>query len=154
MIIESSSITSSGQLLTACAANKSPNNPKGENLSPHVSWAPVEGAACYAVVMFDEDANWLHWYIAATTETELEQGMFTNTSEYIGPYPPKSAGAHTYRIEVFALKQVSDTYKVKMNGTNTYSEIVTGLDTANGQTGNVIARDHLVCSYANGDKTP
>lgn len=62
--VTSSSVNKSGRLLTESAADKSPNSPLGSNKSPQLTWNTVDGAGCYAVCMFDEDANWLHWLAA------------------------------------------------------------------------------------------
>ena len=95
---------------------------KGEDISPHLSWDSVEGAACYAVYMIDPDGgNWVHMK-AVTTEAGLEAGDIptkkTGTDgedmgRYIGPYPPN--GVHTYNVYVFALKDVVG-YKELLGG--------------------------------------
>ena len=73
---------------------------KGEDVSPNLSWEPVEGASCYAIYMVDPlGGYWIHMK-AVTKETSLETGEI---STYIGPYPP--AGVHSYEVYVFALKE-------------------------------------------------
>ena len=73
---------------------------KGEDLSPNLSWEPVEGAACYAVYMIDPlGGYWIHMK-AVTKETNLDTGAIKT---YRGPYPP--VGVHTYEVYVFALKE-------------------------------------------------
>ncbi len=94
-----------GKLLTAVAADKKPNSPLGENQSPALSWESVEDANYYAIIMFDESANWLHFFKTDITTTSIEQGKYTDSEVYVGPYPPKSSGLHNYRIEVFAIKE-------------------------------------------------
>ena len=109
--VSSDSIDEAGNLLAETAADKSPNNPLGSNESPQLTWDAVDGAAYYAVCMFDEDANWLHWLVLDLEETGLEQGAFTSPGEYVGPYPPANSGQHHYRIEVFALKQATRSFQ-------------------------------------------
>ena len=153
MVVTSESINEAGRLLTVTAANRSPNRPRGENVSPQLTFTPVEGAACYAIIMFDTKANWLHGLVTDVTETELEQGAYTGTKQYIGPYPPKGTGDHPYRVEVFALKAAPDKVIGKMNAKNNYEKMVTGLDTANGEAGNILLRGHVEGLYAYGDAT-
>lgn len=70
------------------------NTDYGKNVSPQLSWEPVEGAKSYVIYMVDTSAgNWLHWRAGNITETTLEQGSATEC-EYIGPYPP--SGTHNY----------------------------------------------------------
>ncbi len=153
MKLTSESINNEGKLLTATAADKGSNNPTGENQSPQLAWEAVEGAAAYAVCMFDEDANWLHWF-TTVQETELAQGRDTDHSVYVGPYPPKALGRHNYRIEVFALQEATGKLPGKMDARNTYADIVKGINAkADGQQGNVLARGHIIGTYQNGDNT-
>lgn len=151
MKITSTSIDGDGNLLTVCAANKSLNEPKGENQSPAVSWDAVEGAACYVVVMFDETANWLHWVSEPFSGVELDQGAFMSTDTYVGPYPPKSSGRHQYRIEVFALKIAPDAVIGKLDAANVYADIVGNLDKSGGAEGNILARGYVLAAYEHGD---
>jgi len=151
--VSSNSIDEAGRLLTETAADKSPNNPLGGNQSPGMTWEAVEGAAYYAVCMFDEDANWLHWLVLDIEKTELEQGEYTSHSDYVGPYPPQSAGQHHYRIEVFALKQATDNLFLKLDTTQSYSDIVKYLNRSGNGENNILARGYIVGTYANGDVT-
>lgn len=151
--VTSQSITDDGRLITLCAANRSPNKPRGENQSPQLSFAPVEGAACYAIYMFDVTANWLHMAVVGVTETDLPLGAYTGTKQYIGPYPPKGTGDHRYVIEVFALKAIPDKVVGKMNASNKYEKIVASLDLAGGQEGNILWRGTIEGLYRNGDNT-
>ncbi len=91
------------------------NTEKGENLSPELSFDKVEGAEYYYIYMVDETANnWVHWIATDIQKEELDTGA--NTKEYkdnpdfkyIGPYPPKGSGEHTYTIYVFAMKGKPD----------------------------------------------
>ena len=46
------------------------NTVNGENVSPQLSWEPVDGAECYAIYMVDTSANcWIHWKSGGVTET-------------------------------------------------------------------------------------
>ena len=153
MRVTSQSINEEGRLLTVTAANRSPNKPRGENKSPQITFDEVEGATCYALVMFDTTANWLHFLVADVTETELTLGAYANTKQYIGPYPPRGTGDHNYRLEVFALKAVPDKVVGKMNAQNTYDKIVQGLDVTGGEPGNILLRGFVDGLYAYGDKT-
>lgn len=149
----SSSVNEDGKLLTVCAADNGHTNPAGQNQSPGLQWDTVEDAGSYVVVMFDEDANWLHWLTSDVLETVLEQGAFMQSSTYIGPYPPKSTGRHHYRIEVFAVRGTPDDLVAKMNATNNYADIVSSIDVSSGEPGNILARGHIECTYENGDNT-
>lgn len=153
MTVSSSSINSEGKLYTITAANQNPNDPKGENKSPNLEWEKIENAACYAVVMFDTSANWLHMFLPDVTVTELEEGKFTETSIYIGAYPPINSGAHEYRIEIFALKEKPHNLVFIIDKTQNYKDIVKALDRYNAQNGNVLARGYITATYTNGDNT-
>ena len=51
------------------------NTNKGENVSPQLSWAPVEGASSYVIIMVDTSVkSWVHWISDNVTETELPGG--------------------------------------------------------------------------------
>jgi len=101
--VSSSSIVDE-KFSSTIAADKKSNDPIGENHSPALSWEAVKDANYYAVIMFDETANWLHLFVTDIIDTQLSEGTYTDTNTYIGPYPSKSSGEHTYRIEVFAIK--------------------------------------------------
>lgn len=150
--VSSSSITEGGRLLTACAADKAPNDPMGENQSPALSWQAVSGAACYAVVMFDTDANWLHW-LAVTRENTLDLGAYGADTGYTGPYPPTGTGRHSYRIEVFALAQDPGSTNVKLDSAQPWEAVVDSLDKADGEAGNILARGYVTGTYEHGDDT-
>lgn len=113
----------------------------------------MEGANYYAVMMFDVDANWLHFMVTDVTGTELEQGAYTATDTYVGPYPPKSAGTHTYRIAVFAIqKQPNDTI-AKPDSRQSYAELVNHLNQVGGSSDNIIAYGYVEGTYTYGDET-
>ena len=110
------------------------------NISPALSWEPVEGASCYVIYMVDLNANcFLHWVQGDITETTLSQG-YAGTKYYKGMYPPPG-DTHVYNIYVFALKNPV----TKVKGTaNTISaklpDFMKELDTdKDGNTGNIIA---------------
>lgn len=151
--VTSVSVNRDGKLMTAAAADRTPNSPLGGNRSPQLSWEAVDGASCYAVCMFDTDANWLHWFVTDVRKTSLGEGEYTAKEQYVGPYPPRTAGRHHYKMEVFALKKAPDKPSAKMDAVNTYSEIVDSLNVENNTPDNILARGSLVGTYANGDDT-
>ena len=130
--VTSTSVTNEGKLLTSSASAQR-NNPLGENKSPAVKWDAVEGANYYAVMMFDVNANWLHLFVTDITDTEVSQGTYTDSDIYIGPYPPKSSGIHTYRIAVFAIKEQPKDTIGKLDGKNSYEGIVNHLNQVGGK---------------------
>ena len=146
--VSSESITADGKLLTICGADKAPNDPLGENQSPQLSWKAVEGTESYVILMVDETASWLHW--CAKAETSVEQGAFTN-KEYVGPYPPKGSGVHDYRMEVLALKELSEAALENVDKQVNYKELIEQLDTVNSKTGNILARGHVTAAFEHGD---
>ena len=82
------------------------NTSVGNNDTPQLSWAPVDGAEEYLIYMFDETSNmFVHWKAIDVHQTSLPQGWGADvqTSEYIGPYPP--SGTHRYVIYIFAMKE-------------------------------------------------
>lgn len=147
--VASTSIVES-KLLASIAAKKDSNELDGENQSPAVSWELVEDANYYAVIMFDESANWLHFFVTDITTTEIEEGMYTNVKTYIGPYPPKSSGAHTYRIEVFAIKKKPNYPIGEIDSRESYSSIVNHLNQVGGNSDNILARGYITGTYQNG----
>lgn len=146
--VTSSSIVD-GKLAQACAANKKPNDPLGENQSPALRWDAVEEANYYAVIMFDESANWLHMFVTDITDTQLKEGEYTNSKTYVGPYPPKSSGEHTYRIEVFAIKQQPNYPIGELDSRESYSNIVNHLNEVGGKMNNILARGYVQATYTN-----
>jgi len=142
-----------GNLLTATAADKKSNNPLGENKSPAVSWESVEDANYYAVIMFDESANWLHFFETEITDTEIEEGEYSDLEVYIGPYPSQSSGVHTYRIEVFAIKEQPNYTISEVDSRESYNFIVNHLNQVGGNYDNILARGYVLGTYKCGDKT-
>ena len=126
------------------------NLSSGENMSPELTWEPVDGASQYVVIMID--GGWLHMDVF-TTETSLAAGSVgrgERGAQYVGPYPP-TGSTHTYTVFVFALK--NDMGEVSLmfnNGANSVDIIYSNLDVdADGNTGNVIAYARLDGNYTN-----
>lgn len=120
------------------------NTDSGDNISPDITWEPVDGASQYVVIMLD--GSWLHMDVF-TTETSLAEGAYTTGSkgeQYVGPYPPKG-NPHTYTVFVFALAGEPENITLLFDSSgNMISNIYTDLDTdASGNTGNVIAYGRL-----------
>jgi phosphatidylethanolamine-binding protein (PEBP) family uncharacterized protein len=141
--VTSTSINSNGRLLTATAY-------VGLNQSPQLSWDAVSGAACYAIFMVDESAEyWLHWRVTNVNKTSLEQGETIAGAAYKGPYPPHTYD-HNYRIEVFALKQAPGTSIGTFDNKNNYTAMVNQLNAVGGGD-NILGRGHIIGKYKNGD---
>jgi hypothetical protein len=123
------------------------NNDYGKNVSPQLSWEPVEGTKSYVIYMVDTSAgNWLHWRAGNITETTLEQGSATE-SEYIGPYPP--SGTHNYEIYVYAMKADVEQIPGAFDSTNEgFGQFESLFD----ESGSVIAYGHISGTYTHGDK--
>lgn len=147
--VQSDSIDEAGKLLTETAADMSINDPIGSNQSPHLSWDAVDGAAYYAVCMFDTSAQWLHWLIGDLEKTELEQGEYTSRDDYIGPYPPKGSNPHQYRIEIFALRQAVNDIDLSLNAKHAYADIEAYLDLSHSGGDNILARGSITGKYGN-----
>lgn len=145
LVLTSTSMLDDGRWLSMITKSK------GENISPQLSWTPIENASCYGIYMFDTTAgNWLHWIASDVTETELDMGVVLENSRYVGPYPP--SGTHTYEITVFAFKNSPDSYPGRFNNTNhDLDAIMVQLDTSNGATGNIITKGVLSGTYTSGD---
>ncbi|BCN30969.1 YbhB/YbcL family Raf kinase inhibitor-like protein [Anaeromicropila herbilytica] len=143
--ITSTSLKDDGRWLSVITSSK------GENLSPQLSWTPVDKASCYAIYMIDTSAgNWCHWIAKDVKVTELEQGAKLDNSQYIGPYPP--SGTHTYEVRIFALKATPDSYKGINNSENyKLDSIISALDTSNGETGNILATGVISGTYKSSD---
>lgn len=119
-----------------------------ENVSPELSWEPVEGADSYVIYMVDVTAYFfLHWKADAVTETDLPQGWATGAS-YVGPYPP-SGVTHTYDVYVIALRGDVDRVRGTVNATNqNFASFIRGLDTdVDGNIGNIISYGYLSGEY-------
>ena len=107
------------------------NTSQGKNMSPSLYWESVDGASQYAIVMIDEDADWLHWIVTGIKETNVPCGYNLGDvyGEYVGPYPP--SGTHTYTIYVFAMKY--DCMNIDCNfdgGHNDIDSILSDLNTS------------------------
>jgi len=130
------------------------NTARGSNVSPQLSWEPVENAAGYAVYMIDTSAkNWLHWKSADVKETILSEGWASET-EYVGPYPP--GGTHTYDVYVFALKNSPKEIAGNFDSSNdnfmsNWNDMMTSLDTSDGTPGNIISYGYLSGTYTAGE---
>ncbi len=123
----------------------------GSNLSPQLSWEPVEGADSYVIFMVDTDAtNWMHWKSEGVAETELPRG-WASEDEYIGPYPP--SGTHDYEVYVIALAGPVERVKGSFNSMNLkFAANTLALDTAaDGSEGNILAYGHITGTYTHGD---
>ncbi len=122
------------------------NTKYGENVSPALSWDPVDGAECYVIYMIDTSArNWMHWKMENVTETELLRGRASD-SEYVGPYPP--SGTHDYEIYVYALKEpVSDIGGDFDKANPGFDDVIRNLDKS---CGNIIACGHIKGTYTHG----
>ena len=119
---------------------------KEGNLSPELTWDEVDGAGCYAVFMIDvSTTTWLMWYVIVDT-THFDKGRYTDSTEYVGPYPP---GAHDFIVYVVALKdepkissypldQVTGDIDDKLNVLNTATD---------GSIGNVLAYGSVKATY-------
>ena len=117
---------------------------KGSNVSPQLSWEPVEGASTYAIYMLDISMHyWIHWISNDVTETTLPQG-WAPASDYVGPYPPEG-GSHTYDVYVIALKNPVERLKGGINSTTEKApEFIAATDVdADGNSGNIISIGHL-----------
>ena len=103
----------------------------GDGLSPALAWTPVEGAASYALLVEDPDADrpepyvhWVAWNIPAGA-TSLPEGLAPDarlaepagslqgvndrgTVGYFGPRPPAGSGLHHYQVQLFALDTTLD----------------------------------------------
>jgi len=98
----------------------------GDGVSPALSWTPVPGAAGYALLMEDPDADrpqpyvhWVAWNIpadaaslpeglAGAARLESPAGMQQGVNDrggvgYFGPRPPEGSGVHHYQLQLFAL---------------------------------------------------
>lgn len=113
----------------------------GENLSPQLSWEPVEGAEEYVIYMVDRNSNgFLQWKSAGIKTTELPQGWTSNLTEYNGPHLGHGY-THIYDIYVIALRAPTTRLKGALNAANPrledfFEEIDTDTE---GNTGNIIA---------------
>lgn len=137
------------ELTTTSIANgewKTETGLKEGNLSPALSWKPVEGATKYAIVMIDiTTTRWLYWYVIVD-KTDFAEGEFTDPSVYTGPYP---AGTHTYEIHVIALKSEPKAGSFKVDARS--GDIQSFFDYVNtasdGSVGNVLSYGTIKAPY-------
>ena len=119
---------------------------KEGNLSPELTWQPVEGATKYAVIMLDVSTNnWLSWYVI-TDKTHLDEGEYTDQSVYVGPYP---AETHTYELYVVALKGDPQelNFPIDTSGGDIHQKMDFLNTASDGSTGNVIAYGNITAPY-------
>ena len=131
---------------------------QGDNLSPQLSWEPVEGATTYVIYMVDLTAsNIIHWKLVGITETNIPQGWSTSAfsqgetskADYVGPNPP-SGSTNQYNVYVFALKAPVERVKGSL-GTQALKlkDFMDSLDTdAEGNTGNIVAVGRVIGKYS------
>ena len=120
----------------------------GENVSPELSWEPVDGAQSYVIYMVDTSAYfWIHWKIDDVTETDLPQG-WAEGATYAGPCPPPGS-THTYDIYVVALRNDIDRARGTVRTQNpNFAQFIRGLDTdVDGNAGNIISYGYLSGEY-------
>ena len=137
--IKTTSIMDNGEWKTECGL-------KEGNLSPALSWQPVNDASKYVVVMIDiTTTRWLYWY-TIVDKTDLKEGEFTDPAIYSGPYP---AGTHTYEIHVIALKSdpKSGTFKVDARSGDIQSFFDYVNTASDGSVGNVVAYGTIKAPY-------
>ena len=116
------------------------------NNSPELTWAAVDGASCYAVIMMDVSTNnWLFWYEIVDV-THLDYGAYTDAADYVGPYPP---GTHDFEVYIIALKEAPNELEYALDQST--GDISTKADflnvSASGNTGNVIAYGKIKAPY-------
>ena len=130
---------------------------QGDNLSPQLSWEPVEGATTYVIYMVDLTAsNIIHWKLVGITETNIPQGWSTSAfsqgeaskADYVGPNPP-SGSTNQYNVYVFALKAPVERVKGSLGAPALkLQDFMDSLDTdAEGNTGNIVAVGRVVGYY-------
>ena len=137
--LTTTSLNKDGEWKTECGL-------KEGNLSPALSWKPVDGASKYVIVMIDiTTQRWLYWY-TVVDKTELAEGEFTDPSVYTGPYP---AGTHTYEIHVIALKSdpKAGTFSVDARSGNIQSFFDFVNTASDGSVGNVLAYGTVKAPY-------
>lgn len=124
---------------------------KEKNLSPELTWDPVEGATKYAIIMIDDTtaSNFLHWFTIVDS-THLDEGAFTDVSEgYAGPYPPE---VHEYDVYVVAL--ADDPGEVFFQVDTTGGDIAERMTSLNkksdGSVGNVLAYGQVGYNFTPG----
>ena len=124
------------------------SSPAGDDVSPQLSWDPVDGADQYIIYMVDISANYLiHWKAEGVTETHLDRGWAD--SYYFGPYP-RSGLTNTYDIYVIAIRNPIDRLRGSLRVPNeNFPLFLAQLDIdAEGNTGNIIAYGHISAQYS------
>ena len=130
---------------------------QGDNLSPQLSWEPVEGATTYVIYMVDLTAsNIIHWKLVGITETNIPQGWSTSAfsqgetskADYVGPNPP-SGSTNQYNVYVFALKAPVERVKGSLGAPSLkLQDFMDSLDTdVEGNTGNIVAVGRVTGYY-------
>ena len=146
--VTSDSINDEGVLKTGCTFFKAA--PKGDNLSPELSWDMVKDASCYAIYMYDADAlNFLHWRLADITDTSINEGAITSDTMYIGPFPPE--GTHHYQIVVYALRHAPKFYAGELKKQADIEEIEDNLNIVDGEMNNVVGVGVIQCTVTRGE---
>ena len=124
------------------------SSPAGDDVSPQLSWDPVDGAGQYIIYMVDISANYLiHWKAEGVTETHLDRGWAD--SFYFGPYPRQGL-TNTYDIYVIAIRNPIDRLRGSLRVPNeNFPLFLAHLDIdAEGNTGNIIAYGHISAQYS------
>jgi phosphatidylethanolamine-binding protein (PEBP) family uncharacterized protein len=124
------------------------SSPAGDDVSPQLSWDPVDGAGQYIIYMVDVSANYLiHWKAEGVTETHLDRGWAE--SFYFGPYP-RTGLTNTYDIYVIAIRNPIDRLRGSLRVPNeNFPLFLAYLDIdAEGNTGNIIAYGHISAQYS------
>ena len=137
-----------------------------DNVSPPLSWTPVEGAGAWALIVEDPDAprelpfvHWLLWNIPGESTAIAEgvpQDAESIASEYgvqgrndggdmgwMGPKPPPGHGVHRYYFQLFALDGPLDLGPE--TDLNTLTSTIKG---------RVLAQGQLVGTYERADDSP
>ena len=123
-----------------------------ENISPALSWEPVEGASCYVIYMVDSThsegippMNLLHWKVENYEGTEIAAAA----DDYFLALGPEPGPTRTYQIYVIALKAPVERAKGSVGTAPTnFDNFLQALDTdVDGNTGNIIAFGFLSGTY-------
>lgn len=123
------------------------------NVSPQITFDKVDGAASYAIYMYDKSANnWLHWKVSGLTETSYDAGAFNDAKQFTGPYPPKGSGDHNYEVVVYALKADPDDEYKSINVECDRAKVEERLDTAGGEAGNILKKGSITGTYSSDDE--
>ena len=126
---------------------------RGNNVSPELSWEPVEGAEEYIIYMVDMNTpdmivcGVLHWKAGGITVTELPEG-WAPSSDYIGPNPGRGV-THIYEIYVVAIKGPVERLKGSVRSVSpNLKNFLLELDTdSEGNTGNILAYGKISGTY-------